>query len=180
MKRYLLMLVLLLNACSTLPPAISDAPIYDLSYLEATQNINKFKTSPVRWGGVIVDVANEQNRSLVQILAYPLNGQGRPMTDQPYQGRFVITTPEFLDPAVYAKDTSITVAGTLIGDIERTIDKKILRLPLLTITDMHLWPDYPINSYYGSGFYGAYGPYNNFYGYPAWGYYRPFFYPPFR
>jgi outer membrane lipoprotein len=179
MKRCLLLFILLLNACSTLPPAISDPPLYDLSYLEATQNINKYKNAPVRWGGVIVDVANEQSRSLVQILSYPLNSQGRPTTDQPHQGRFVITTPAFLDPAVYKKDTSITVAGTLMGDIERTVDKKSLSLPLLTITDMHLWPDYATN-YHNGGFYGGYGPYNGFYGYPAWGYYRPFFYPPMR
>ncbi|PPD38565.1 MAG: hypothetical protein CTY16_20095 [Methylobacter sp.] len=179
MKRCLFILFLLLNGCSTLPPAISDAPLYDLSYLEAIHHLDKFKNAPVRWGGVIVDVANEQSRSLVQVLAYPLNSQGRPLTDQPYQGRFVITTPEFLDPAVYEKDTSITIAGTLVGDIERTVDKKTLRLPLLTITAMHLWPDYAPN-YYGGGFYGGYGPYNGFYGYPAWGYYRPFFYPPFR
>lgn len=179
MKFLLLLFVVLLSACSTLPPAITDAPLYDLSYLEAVQNINKYTNAPVRWGGVIVDVANEQTRTLVQVLSYPLNSQGRPLTDQPYQGRFVISTPEFLDPAVYEKNASITVAGTITGDIDRTIDKKTMRLPLLKVTDMHLWPDYSAN-YYGGGFYGGYGPYNGFYGYPAWGYYRPFFYPPFR
>jgi len=179
MKFLLFLFVALLSACSTLPPAITNAPLYDLSYLEAVQNIGKYKNAPVRWGGVIVDVANEQARSLVQVLAYPLSSQGRPLTDQPYQGRFVIATPEFLDPAVYEKNTSITVAGIITGDIERTIDKKTLRLPLLKVSDMHLWPDYSGN-YYGGGFYGGYGPYSGFYGYPAWGYYRPFFYPPFR
>ncbi len=177
MKRCLIIFLLLLSGCSTLPPGISDPPLYDLSYLEAAPNINQFKNAPVRWGGVIVDVANEQNRSLVQILSYPLNSQGKPLTDQPYQGRFVITTPEFLDPAVYEKDTLITVAGTLVGDIDRTIDKKSLHLPLLTINNLHVWPAYPANANYYGGGYGAYG---GFYGYPAWGYYRPMFFPPFR
>ncbi|MDD5273268.1 MAG: Slp family lipoprotein [Methylovulum sp.] len=177
MKHCALMLFLLLTACSTLPPAITQAPSYDLSYFEASQNLDKYKNAPVRWGGVVVDVANEQNRSLIQILSYPLNGQGRPLTDQPHQGRFVISSPEFLDPAVYEKDSPITVAGVLVGGIERTVDKKTLHLPLLTVTAMHLWPtDY----YANSPVYGGYGTFNSYYGYQGWGFYRPIFFPPPR
>lgn len=51
MKRCLLIFLLLLSGCSTLPPGISDPPLYDLSYLEAAPNINQFKNAPVRWGG---------------------------------------------------------------------------------------------------------------------------------
>ncbi|ASF45308.1 Slp family lipoprotein [Methylovulum psychrotolerans] len=177
MKAYLLLCCVLLTACSSLPPAISDPPHYDLSYSEASQNLTKYKNAPVRWGGVIVDVANEENRSLIQILSYPLSSQGRPLTDQPHQGRFVISSPEFLDPAVYEKDTQITVAGMLAGEIDRTVDKKVLHLPLLSLTALHLWPDYTNNPMYGS-----YGTYNAYYGYPGWGgaFYRPIFFPPPR
>jgi outer membrane lipoprotein len=99
------------------------------------------------------------------------------MTDQPHQGRFVISSPEFLDPAVYEKDTQITVAGMLAGEIDRTVDKKVLHLPLLSLTTLHLWPDYTNNPMYGS-----YGTYNAYYGYPGWGgaFYRPIFFPPPR
>lgn len=152
--------------------------MYDLSYHEALQDLGKFKNAHVRWGGIIVDIANEPNSSLLQILSYPLDSSGSPMTDKPYQGRFVASTAEFLDPAIYTKNIRITVTGTVISGIERTIDKKNLYLPLIAISQFHLWRDYVQSNYYGYGNYGIgcgnYGyPGWGFYGYPRWGFYRP-------
>jgi len=169
MKQYLLSICLLLmSACSTLPPAIEAPPLYDLSYSQVTRNIAQYKEAPVRWGGVVIDVENEQNFSLVQVLYYPLNSYGRPRLDKANEGRFLIKSPEFLDPAVYTKDTEITVAGTLKGDIERKVGNKTLRLPLISPTAIHLWPAYVPGNYYGYGGYG-YGGFG--YGYPYYGYY---------
>ncbi|MDD2659852.1 MAG: Slp family lipoprotein [Methylococcales bacterium] len=178
MKRHLLLIcILFLSACSNLPPAIEEPPLYDISYNEAARNIAQFKDAPVRWGGVIIDVENEQNFSLVQVLYYPLNSYGRPRTDKPNGGRFLIKSPEFLDPAVYTKDTEITVAGTLNGDVERKIGNKSLRLPMILAKVIHLWPANTYSNYYGYGYpyYGYYGyyPYSPYY----WGgYYWPYWY----
>ena len=91
-------------------------------------------------GGSIIDVDNEQDYTLIQVLSYPLDFTGRPQFSKPSQGRFVIKSSEFLDPAVYAKDREITVAGVLEGDIERTVGKKTVRLPLVSSISMYLWP----------------------------------------
>ena len=165
MKRHFLSICLLLSACSHLPPAIENPPLYDLSYSEATRNIAQYKDAPVRWGGVVIDVENEQNFSLVQVLYYPLNSYGRPRLDNPNEGRFLIKSPQFLDPAVYTKDTEITVAGTLKGDVERKVGNKTLRLPLISSKVIYQWPAYVPGNYYG------YGPYGFGYGYPYYGYY---------
>ena len=178
MKWYLLPVCLLLNACSNLPSAIENAPAYDLTYNEASQNIAKYKKAPVRWGGVIVDVENEQTKTLVQVLYYPLNRYGRPKLDEPNEGRFLIEQPEFLDPAVYTKCSEITVAGIIKGDDERTIGKKVMRLPLILATTIYLWPTYVRSNYYqGYGYGFDYDPYYGGYGfYPYYwgGYYRPY------
>ncbi|MCK9397082.1 MAG: Slp family lipoprotein [Methylobacter sp.] len=172
MKRYLFPICLLLNACSNLPPAIKNPPLFDLSYTQAIQKIADYKDAPVRWGGIIIDVENEQNFSLVQVLSYPLEGDGEPDADQQSVGRFIIKSPEFLDPAVYTKDAKITVAGTLSGDIERSIGKKVIRLPLVSASTIYLWPVYAYSNYY-NGFGYGYDPYYG--GYPYyWGnYYWP-------
>ena len=172
MKRYLLVICLLLAACTNLPKAIKDPPLYDISYTQVIQDIAKYKNAPVRWGGIIIDVENEQNFTRVQVLYYPLDSDGRPRTDQPNEGRFLFKTPEFLDPAVYNKNSEITVAGTLIGDIEHTIGKKVMRLPLIASTTIYQWPAYRYSNYY-EGFGYGYNPYYG--GYPYyWGnYYWP-------
>jgi len=174
MKRHLLSIcILLLSACSNLPPAIENPPLYDISYSEATRDIAHFKDAPVRWGGVVIDVENEQNFSLVQVLYYPLNSYGRPQLDKPNEGRFLIKSPEFLDPAVYKKDIEITAAGMLKGDIDRAVGNKSLRLPIIAAKVIHLWPAYVSGNYYGYGGYGSFG-----YGYPYYGYYG--YYPYYR
>jgi outer membrane lipoprotein len=183
MKRHLLSIcVLLLSACSNLPPAIEYPPLYDISYSEAIRDIAHFKDAPVRWGGVVIDVENEQKFSLVQVLYYPLNSYGRPRLDKPNKGRFLIQSTEFLDPAVYTKDTEITVAGTLKGDMERTVGNKTLRLPFISSKVIHVWPVYAPGNYYGyDGYgYGGFGyPYYGYYGYYPYywgGYYWPYRY----
>lgn len=176
MKNYLFAACLLLTACSNLPPAIEDPPAFDLTYQEALINGAKYKNAPVRWGGTIIEVENEPSFSAIQVLLYPLGSYGRPDLDEPQQGRFVMKSPEFLDPAVYKKNTSITVAGILEGDTERKVGNKTLRLPLLAAKQTHLWEEETYYPYYG-GFGNGFYPYGGFYGYSPYywgGYYRPY------
>ena len=140
MKPYLFLSCLLLGACTNMPQAMRDAHVVDIPYALASQNIDRNKDVPVRWGGVIIDVENEENFSLVQVLFYPLNYSAHPRLDKPNEGRFVIKSAKFLDPMIYAKGREITVVGTLNGDIERTVGKKVIRVPLLTSTAIYLWP----------------------------------------
>ena len=68
MERFLLVIgISLLSSCSNLPPAIENPPLYDLSYSQATQQINHVSGAHVRWGGVIITVENEQNFSHASI-----------------------------------------------------------------------------------------------------------------
>ena len=130
MLTILIIVMLFLTACSNLSPAIKNAPKMDLQFEQVQQNFGYYQGSPVRWGGTVIEVENNNDSSRIQILSYPLNYYGRPQIKKKHQGRFVIQSKEFLDPAVYKKDAEITVAGTLYGQIKQTVGKKILKLPL--------------------------------------------------
>ena len=178
MKTIFLLLCLVLTACSSLPPTIENPPAFDLPYSYATQYPDRYKNIPVRWGGVIAEVDNEQNASLMQVLLYPLNSYGRPMVDEQPQGRFVIKSTQFLDPLVYSKNSEITVAGTLTGTINRTIGKRVMTLPLVLSSTLYLWPVITYSDYYGYGYpYGGYGGGFGYGGYGGgFGYYSPYYY----
>lgn len=167
-------LIFLLNGCTSLPPAVKDFSYVDVPYQSANQDINAYKDVPVRWGGVIIDVENEKDFTLVQVLYYPLDYKGYPQLNKKAEGRFVIESTDFLDPAVYAKNTEITVAGTIKGDIERTIGNKTIRVPLISAEAIYLWPRDYRYSYYRDGRYAypLYYPYFGYYGSPFyyWGY----------
>jgi outer membrane lipoprotein len=176
MRLYVLPLCVFLSACAGLPAAVKNVPVSKLSYTHASTDPNSYKGTLVRWGGVIIDVENEENETLVQVLSYPLDYTGRPQLTKQSEGRFVVKSAEFLDPAVYKKDREITVAGELEGDIDHQIGKKTVRLPLLSSTAIYMWPIYQAYPYgYGYGGYGGYGgwgPWGSpYYGY---GYYGPY------
>lgn len=181
MKRYgfLMVALLSLNACTNLPPAIENAPAVDISYPQARSSGGRYKNQPVRWGGVVIDVQNEPQYSLVQVLAYPLSSDGRPKLDKVPEGRFLVKSGEFLDPAIYSKDTELTVAGILTGAEERKVGNKTVQMPEVSAQVIYRWPKYE-RSYYGYPGYGYYGPYpryrfgyypfypNYYWGWPYW------------
>ena len=115
----------------------------------------------MRWGGRIIDVENKTDKTNIQILIYPLNFFGRPQLNQTPLGRFVTVSKQFLDPAVYTKDTAITVSGSLQGTVEKMIGEKKITMPLVATDVYHVWRQY------------HYRPYNYF---PHYGY-RHRFYP---
>ena len=186
MKPYLFLSCLLLGACTNMPQAMRDAPVVDISYTQVSQNIDSHKDVLVRWGGVIIDVENAENFSLVQALFYPLNYSSHPRLDKPNEGRFVIKSTGFLDPMIYAKGREITVVGILHGDIERTVGRKVIQVPLMLSTATHVWPEYYHKDYYDYGGYG--GRYAGFggcglhscYGYDGYPVIRGRYYLPYR
>ena len=86
---------------------------------------------PERWGGRIVRVENLRDRTLIEVLAFPLDGAGRPQTDQAAEGRFIIQSPGFLEPHEYAPDRLIEVRGTLDDFRNGRVGEAEYRYPLV-------------------------------------------------
>ncbi len=150
MKLYLIFIYILLSACSALPPAVKDAQVTEISYSQVSVDLDSYKNKSVRWGGVIVDVENDENFSLMQVLFYPLDYYGRPEIDKFSEGRFVIKSAKFLDPMVYTADREVIAVGVIDSEIERTVDNKRSRMPLITSDAIHLWPINFRGNYFGN------------------------------
>ncbi|SFI28752.1 outer membrane lipoprotein [Nitrosomonas sp. Nm34] len=149
MRFYLILTSLLLSACSTLPLAFEDPHITKISYAEVNADIESNKNTLVRWGGVIADVKNDENFSWMEVIFYPLDYYGRPKINKPSEGRFVIKSPEFLDPKNYAKNREIITVGVIEGRTEHITSPDSSELPLITATAIHLWPINYRDNYYG-------------------------------
>lgn len=140
MKWFLIPLLLLLNACSGLPKAMRGNDYSSLNLSTVKTNPASYQNTSFRWGGTVINVANEKDSSQIQILLYPLNNYGRPLTNRKAEGRFAIRSPLFLDPAIYKEGLEITVTGILSGEIDQQIGKKRLTLPVLIMENIHIWP----------------------------------------
>lgn len=122
-KLFYLSLFTLLSACATsrVPEAIRQPPPGDLTLAEVRQNLPGHVNQRVRWGGRIAGVENHANETWLDVVARPLDDDGRPRSSDDSLGRFIARVDGFLDPAVYAKGRDVTVAGT----IERSITRQI-------------------------------------------------------
>jgi outer membrane lipoprotein len=139
----------------------------------------QFGTS-VRWGGVLVDTRNEQNRTCFEVLSRELDRYMRPEVTDTTLGRFIACTDGFHDPEVYAKGREVTVVGQIQSIEDRKIEEFAYRYPVLEVTDLVLWEKRKTvmhyNNYYDPFYYPYYwgrpywgGYYYPYYGYPGWG-----------
>ena len=170
MKKLLILVSILLHSCSNLPVALKNAPEVDIEYAQAAKDYQALRGMPVRWGGVIIAVENQQHLSTAQVLYYPLYHYAKPnVTAQPL-GRFLIHSDKFLDPEIYSKGKAITVAGEIQGISEKKIGDKLVKLPVINISASYLWQQtkqYAVRPYYYSPYYGYSSYRYSSFGYPA-------------
>jgi outer membrane lipoprotein len=128
----------LLAACATPAPLKgSYAPItpQDASASDATGTI-------VRWGGRIVSVEPQSQRTCFQVIATRLQDSGRPRSNgDDTGGRFIACRAGFYDPAVFEKNREVTFTGRIDGYETRKIGEYDYRFPKLAADVVYLWPE---------------------------------------
>ena len=157
--RALLATLFLLAGCASAPPT-------NLPVSGSVQPTDRSSPRRVEWGGQIVEVQNRRDATEFEILAYPLDRDGRPDTSAPSLGRFVAVRPGFVDPADYAPGRLVTARGSLGPARTATLGGTELRLATLEAESLQLWsrePPPPRVAPYGTigigfgsgGFYGG-------------------------
>jgi outer membrane lipoprotein len=133
-------LLFLLTACASAP----SFDTLDVDPLLTPQGVTA-KPQPamgksVQWGGTIVSTANQRNSTQVEVLAYPLDADGRPKTDNAAQGRFILERAGYLEPASYAAGRQVTVVGTVSGTRTGRVGEADYVYPVVAAKQLHLWP----------------------------------------
>ena len=165
MKWFLFFNIFFLQACSNLPENIKNAPSVEIQLHDVLSDSNNYQNNPVRWGGKIIDVENKTDKTKIQILTYPLNYYGRPQLNQSPLGRFLTVSKQFLDPAIYTKDTEITISGSLQGTVEKRVGEKKITMPVVAIDAHHVWPQNQQNYSRSYNYYPYYGYRQRYYPY---------------
>ena len=138
----LLSTMLVLAACATTPApqrVATDGFRMDLPPHQAA-SVDPATRERVRWGGMIVEVRNQENSSEIEVLAYPLDRKFRPILKAPTEGRFVAVMPGYVERYDWPQGRFLTVHGTLAGTREGLIDEKLYVYPVLQVEGSHLWP----------------------------------------
>lgn len=136
----MVLLALALAACATGPRYDTAQVDPDLTPQRLAADAPDHVDQPVVWGGVIVASENLEDRTRLEVLAYPLDRSQRPRTGQPPRGRFLVEHPGYLETADYAPGRSLTVQGQVDEVVDGRIGEAAYRYPRVVPDDLHLWP----------------------------------------
>ena len=89
--------------------------------------------------GVIIETTNSKEGTLIEVLQRPMARSGRPLETDASEGRFLISSDKFLDPAVYHPGKRITVIGVASGSSVRPLGELEYRYPVLSARELKLW-----------------------------------------
>ncbi|MCL2900180.1 Slp family lipoprotein [Brenneria tiliae] len=162
---------LLLSGCVTVPDAIkgtSPTPQDDLVRVMNAPQLYVGQES--RFGGRVVGIRNEANKTRLEIASLPLDGGARPRLNQPSEGRFIAYVNRFLEPTDF-RDRLVTVVGPIVGTEQGSIGDKPYRYVVIDVQGYKRWNVVQRVAMPA----GAYGPWgwDARYGYgwgPGWGF----------
>jgi outer membrane lipoprotein len=79
------------------------------------------------------------DRTVLEVLAYPLDRSGRPDVSAPPQGRFLADRSGFLEPQDYRPGREVTVRGPLLGFKDGQVGTAAYRFPAIAADALKLW-----------------------------------------
>ena len=128
----------LLAGCASQPKPLQGpfAPITPRDAIEADRT-----GLAVRWGGRVVKVEPQPNRTCFEMISTRLDVYARPYwaTDD-VGGRFIACRIGFYDPALFQVNREVTFTGTISGYEMRRIGQYEYRFPVLEADVVYLWP----------------------------------------
>jgi outer membrane lipoprotein len=134
-----LVALVLLTACAG---TTCHAPVGDSSLTPSAVSAGgAHEGEIVQWGGVLTGTRNLADSTELEVVAYPLDKCGRPLTASGQTGRFVIVRPGFLETADYRSGRRVTATGRVKGVREGRLGEAPYAYPLLESYKVQLWPE---------------------------------------
>ncbi|TPG59368.1 Slp family lipoprotein [Ewingella americana] len=168
--------VLLLSGCVTVPDDIrgtTDTPQMNLQVVQGAPQLYVGQES--RFGGKVVGITNEKNKTRLEIATMPLDDSARPILGAASLGRIHAYVNGFVDPVDF-KGQLVTVVGPITGAEDGTIGETSYKFVTVNVNSFKRWhltqqvvmPPQPMGPW-GWGYGGPYDPrWGRGYG-PGWG-----------
>ena len=147
MLRYTAILILfVLSACATSPGFRLAQIDYSLTAKNALQLDNQVRGHQVLWGGTILSSKNYSDHTRLEVLAYPVDKEGRISTNAEPLGRFYALHNGYLETAEYNKGRWVSLTGTYIGLEGGKVGDAAYTFPVLEVDQSYLWTEDSLNN----------------------------------
>jgi len=94
----------------------------------------------VMFGGKVIQTKGSQNSSEITVLQLALDTRHRPQDGDQSEGRYIVQSKQFLDPAIYQAGSLLTVVGRVTGSELRSIGGFHYVYPLVEAIEIKPWP----------------------------------------
>lgn len=128
---------LLLAGCVTAPKPLQGQ--YALLAPNTTKDADS--GASVRWGGRVVSVEPQADRTCINVIAQPLGANAQPDGSDTSLGRFRACRAGFYDPAVFKANREVTFVGRVEGFDTVRIGDYDYRQPRVAADVVFLWPE---------------------------------------
>ncbi len=129
-----------LAGCAGTPASKRSVAARDITPTQVMTAPDDYRFKSVEWGGIIQHAKNLRERTELEVVAYPLSGDGRPRTDERPLGRFIAARKGYLETADYAKGREVTVRGIVEGIRGGKVGEADYRFPVVAADELKLWP----------------------------------------
>lgn len=101
---------------------------------------DKHTGATVMLGGKVLETKGSQSSTEITVLQLPLDARDRPQDGDQSQGRYIVQSKQFLDPATYQAGSLLTVVGRVAGSEVRSIGGFQYVYPLVEAMEIKPWP----------------------------------------
>lgn len=132
--------VFVAGGCAIVPETITisdDAVLSEFSTVKGQASVQQ--GSVARWGGEIIAIENLKDYSEIELLYYPANHYGKPISTKTSEGRFKARVNGFIDPLVFEKGRLITLVGEVVDPSQGMIGEQAYLYPTLAAEGFHMW-----------------------------------------
>jgi len=136
------LLLAALSGCAASGPLKTEGVATDLTPDDVASGAGAAIGRTVLWGGVIVAATNLEQRTRLEIVAYPLDPYSqRPRAEQAPLHRFLAYQDGYLETAEYRPGRSVTVRGTVTGTEAGRVGDAAYTYPTVRVDALQLWPE---------------------------------------
>jgi outer membrane lipoprotein len=134
-------LVLILAACGGgISRQAREQVTYTGSFAELQQAPAKYRGAMVLLGGKVIETMAKEGATELAVLQLNIDSRDRPLDDDQSQGRFLVRSTQFIDPALFPPGTLITLVGRLKGSESRLIGQMPYVYPVIEPAELKKWP----------------------------------------
>ncbi|MEJ2425631.1 MAG: Slp family lipoprotein [Candidatus Thiodiazotropha sp.] len=91
----------------------------------------------LQWGGILIGIRADE----LEILAYPLDRDGRPQTERKSEGRFLARITDSDMAGELSIGQQVTATGQILSIQNGRVGKAEYRFPVMACEDLAVWPE---------------------------------------